>query len=374
MKTDGIGIYIHIPFCVSKCAYCDFCSFPSRSLDVGKREAYIDALLVEIDSYKGLGLSADTVFIGGGTPSLLKPRELLKIREHIDNSFTLAQDAEFTMEVNPKTGLGDNISAYRAAGVNRISIGLQSIHQNELNLLGRIHSYEDFLDTYNAARSAGINNVNVDLMYGIPEQTAQSFEQTLSAVLSLNPQHISLYGLILEENTPFFDIKDSLPLPSEEGECDMYYFAARRLSDAGYNHYEISNYAKPGLECKHNLKYWQCKEYIGLGLSAHSYFNGTRFANTNLLEDYITKRNVRIKSDRLTQEDARFEYAMLHLRLFDGFSVSEYKRLFDEDFLLPRRELLEQLSNGGYLNLEGDRISLTETGFYVSNYILSELL
>ncbi len=374
MKTDKIGLYLHVPFCVKKCGYCDFCSFPLNSLSDEERSAYVSALCSEIDGYKGLRIEADTVFIGGGTPSLLSGQDIYKIREHIEAAFSISSAAEFTLEVNPKTLTEENLSAYINAGVNRISIGLQTIHENELKKLGRIHSYNEFLDTYNLARKFGINNINVDLMYGIPNQTIASFVETLKAVLSLSPEHISLYGLILEENTPFFNIKDSLALPPEDAECDMYDLAINMLGEYGYSHYEISNYAKGGRECRHNLKYWRTEEYIGFGLSAHSYFDGKRFANTSSFYDYLNEPISILSSDTLTFEDKRSEYVMLHLRLSEGFSLSEYLRLFGEDFLLSRASALERFREGGYINLAEDRISLTERGFYVSNSIISELM
>ena len=374
MRTDKIGIYVHVPFCVKKCNYCDFCSFPLNSFSDEERSAYVSALCSEIDGYKGLRIEADTVFIGGGTPSLLSGQDIYKIREHIEAAFSISSAAEFTLEVNPKTLTEENLSAYINAGVNRISIGLQTIHKNELKKLGRIHSYNDFLDTYNLAREFGINNINVDLMYGIPNQTIASFEETLKTVLSLSPEHISLYGLILEENTPLFKIKDSLVLPTEDTECDMYDLATNMLRGHGYSHYEISNYAKAGRECRHNLKYWRAEEYIGFGLSAHSYFDGKRFANTSSFCDYLNEPISILGSDTLTFEDKRSEYAMLRLRLSEGFSPSEYLRLFGEDFLHSRASALKRFHEGGYINLGDDRISLTERGFYVSNSIISELM
>ena len=371
MKAKAIGLYVHVPFCVRKCRYCDFASFPTSDLSV--RDEYINALCREIDSYSGRGLCVSTVFFGGGTPSLLSPEEFSKITSHIRSAFKILPNAEFTLEANPGTVTEDKLKSYIACGVNRVSIGLQSIHENELKKLGRIHNYQEFLDCYSLVRRLGITNVNVDLMYGIPEQTKDSFRKTLGEVIALNPEHISAYGLIIEEGTPFFSERDTLALPSEELECDMYYLAADMLRCAGYSHYEISNYAKAGQECLHNLTYWHADEYIGVGLSAYSYFDGHRFGNTRDVCEYIS--GVRTVDDaKLSIDDEAFEFAMLGLRLSEGFSLSEYRERFSRDFLENRGSLIKRLSDAGYILLIDGRICLTERGFYVSNSILRELL
>ena len=371
MKANSIALYVHVPFCIKKCKYCDFASFPSA--DFTKRDEYIDELCREIDSYSGRDLDVSTVFFGGGTPSLLSPEKFLKITSHIRSAFKILPNAEFTLEANPGTITEDKLKSYIACGVNRVSVGLQSIHENELKKLGRIHNYKDFLDCYELIRRLGIKNVNVDLMYGIPEQTKDSFRKTLEAVVELNPEHISAYGLIIEEGTPFFSERETLTLPNEECECDMYYLAAETLRNAGYSHYEISNYAKPGYECRHNLTYWRAEEYIGVGLAAYSYFSGRRFGNTKDAREYLS--GVRVVDDAvLSTEDKAFEFAMLALRLSEGFSLSEYRARFGFDFLESRKALVERLLTAGYLSLADGRISLTERGLYVSNSILRELL
>ena len=373
MATDALGLYVHIPFCVRKCNYCDFCSFPV--CDATWRGEYIDRLCEEIYSYKDKGIILNSIFFGGGTPSLLAPSEFDKICSAIRGSFIISPDTEFTVESNPKTLDEEKLLTFVHNGVNRLSIGLQSIHENEQKILGRIHNYEDFLNSYKLARRCGIKNVNVDLMYGIPEQTMESFEKTVNAVCDLSPEHISLYGLILEEGTPFYKMKDSLPIPSEDSECDMYYLAARLLSEHGYSHYEISNYAKEGCECRHNLKYWRCEEYIGVGLSAYSYFDKKRFGNTDDPEAYLSGKCA--EYDRVEKVDPateRYEYVMLALRLKEGFSLEEYKNRFGEDFLVGRLELIKRLSDAAYLEINNGRIALTEEGFYISNFILTELI
>ena len=374
MTTDNVGLYVHIPLCVRKCNYCDFCSFPS--LDEDARRAYINRLTEEIKAYKrDRKIGVDTIFFGGGTPTLLTPFELEKITLAISDSFSIADGCEFTLEGNPGTISADSIKAYKSLGVNRFSLGLQSIHENELKILGRIHSYADFLNSYSTIYNSGITNINVDLMYGIPQQTKFSFEKTLAEITGLSPTHISAYGLIIEEGTPFFDKRASLELPSEDSECDMYYACAQILAENGYSHYEISNYHKDGYACRHNLKYWHADEYVGVGISAYSYFDGTRYGNSRDMNEYLSSSGIHYTtSDTVDFETQMFEYAMMRLRLSEGFSLSEYERRFGASFLKGREENIAQLQGGGYLEITSDRIALTERGFYVSNTILSELL
>lgn len=369
MATDAIGLYVHIPFCVRKCNYCDFCSFSVST--VTWRDKYIDRLVSEIRSYKDKNIRLDSIFFGGGTPSLLSPSEFCRISSAIRECFDVSSDCEFSVEVNPKTLDGEKLKAFKDCGVNRLSIGLQSIHENELKILGRIHLYQDFLASYNMAREYGFDNINIDLMYGIPEQTIESFGITLDTILALKPEHISVYGLIIEEGTPFFEGYSELCLPGEDCECDMYYLASERLKAAGYSHYEISNYSLQNRECRHNLKYWNCKEYIGVGVAAYSYFDHVRFGNSDSVTEYLNQFCLQYNQE---QTDEPYEYVMLGLRLKSGISLSEYKSRFGVDFLDGRAELVDRLLKTGYLTNDGDRIALTERGFYVSNSILTELL
>ena len=374
MKADAIGLYVHIPFCLRKCNYCDFCSFDS--LDGKIRAEYISALIREIKSYKREEkISVDTLFFGGGTPSLLEPHEFEAIVEAIRESFNLLSCFEFTIEVNPKTVTLGKLLFFKSQGVNRISIGLQSIHENEMKILGRIHNFDDFIDAYYAVKKVGISNVSIDVMYGIPEQTKESFLETLNNIIILEPTHISVYGLILEEGTRFWNLRDKLPLPSEDEECEMYFSACEYLRSKGYSHYEISNYSKPGFESKHNLKYWRCENYIGVGISAYSYFEGHRYGNTKNLSEYLSRSTTQYITDEVTDPDTHaFEYAMLAFRLAEGISLTEYKNIFGRDFLSSRVEKINKYIEYGYMNRCGDRLSLTESGFYVSNTILAELL
>ncbi len=373
MSHKPLGIYVHIPFCVRKCNYCDFCSFPNISGEV--RARYIDRLCKEISSYKReTRLTADTVFFGGGTPSLLSTDELSAILSAIRDTFILSPDTELTLEVNPGTVSADKLLALKNAGVNRISFGLQSIHENELKKLGRIHSYSDFLTAYSDARAAGFDNISVDLMYGIPEQTEISFKETLLAVLALAPEHLSVYGLIIEEGTPFYDGRSELELPTEDAECDMYISACATLAEHGYLHYEISNYASgDGYVSRHNLKYWRDEEYLGFGAAAYSYFEGRRFGNSRSIDEYITS-SAPAECDILSVDDTAYEYAMLALRTSYGFSLYEYKERFGSDFMIGREALIKKYSDAGLLLTEDGRIRFTERGFYVSNSLLCELL
>lgn len=367
MTTDMIGLYVHIPFCVRKCRYCDFCSGTPTGDDI---ERYIDSLEAECRRYyKDARPSVDTVFFGGGTPSILSTEQFSRVFKIIENSFDLSSVSELTVEVNPGTVTREKAELYRSLGINRISIGLQSIHENELKMLGRIHSYSDFLATYGMFSELGFLNISVDLMYGIPEQTKDSFRQTLRSVVALSPKHISAYGLIVEPGTPFYEMRESLPLPDEDTERDMYDLACGMLGDAGYSHYEISNYARPGAECKHNLKYWRCEEYIGIGAAAHSYYLGTRFENSCDVPNYN-----RVAGIEIFGEDAAYEYAMMRLRLREGICLSEYRERFGVDFTLGKEKILSEYERMGLLVLEDDRLYLSEAGFYLSNSVLVSIL
>lgn len=371
MATDRLGLYVHIPYCVRKCNYCDFCSFPNGRGEVPSD--YIDALCREIASYKTEpGSVLDTVYFGGGTPSLLSPKQAERIILAIRDAFVLSGSTELTFEANPGTLTEEKALAFKSLGFNRVSLGLQSVHENEMKKLGRIHTYEEFLSSFELLRKTGFDNINVDLMYGIPYQTKDSFRQTLESVIAISPEHISAYGLILEEGTPLFAEKDTLPIPSTDEECDMYDLCRDMLRAAGYEHYEISNYARVGRRSRHNLIYWNFDGYIGVGAAAHSFYQGVRFFNTSDVSDYISSpENTRTYDTAL---DLPFEYAMLGLRLIDGFSLSDYKARFGVSFTDGKEALLSRFEEEGLLTLRDDRLALTERGFYVSNSILAEIL
>ena len=370
MTTDKLGLYVHIPYCVRKCNYCDFCSLPAGNC--GVPDSYVSRLCDEIESYSGrVKAPLDTVYFGGGTPSLLSESQMNRIFETVGKVFRICQNAEITFECNPGTLTIDKAEAFYKLGFNRVSLGLQSIHEKEMKKLGRIHTYEQFLSCYHALREVGFDNISVDLMYGIPYQTKDSFAESVRSVVALAPEHISAYGLILEEGTPFFD-DDELQLPDVDCECDMYDIAREILSEAGYEHYEISNYAKDGRRSRHNSLYWHLGEYIGVGAAAHSFFEGRRFFNTADVGEYILGALSEVGSDEDT--DPAYEYAMLGLRMKEGISLSEFKARFGLDFTEGKEAVIDRFAREGLLTLSDGRLALTERGFYISNSILIEIL
>lgn len=372
MRVDPIGLYVHIPFCLKKCNYCDFCSF--ASLSYAHRDAYLCALCREIERRSDLSQRVDTVFFGGGTPSLLSPDEFEKVNETLHKSFQIDDDAEFTVECNPKTLTKEKLDAMRRGGVNRISIGVQSASDGELAALGRVHTYDDFCRSFDLTVASGFSHVSVDLMYGIPGQTPDSFRRTLGAILSLPVEHVSTYGLILEEGTPFGDHPERLSLPGEEEELSMYRDACDTLCRAGFEHYEISNFARPGARCRHNLHYWNNDRYFGFGVSAYSFDGRSRFGSGRDLDAYISGQDIP-DSDVLSPADLAFEYGMLSLRTSDGLSFARYRAFGGTDFLTAeRRAKLSEYASRGLVLLRPDGFSLTEDGFYVSNTLMSELL
>ena len=371
MNKDTLGLYLHIPFCVQKCRYCDFCSFASSEAE---REAYVSSLLSEILHAPEDRREVDSIFFGGGTPSLLTEDAFSRIFSALRKRYCIAANAEITVEMNPGTVTGEKLSALRALGVNRVSMGLQSSHNGELSALGRIHTYEQFLESFSLVRASGIENINIDLMYAIPHQNVQSFKETLSRVIALSPSHISAYSLIIEEGTPFYRDRESLVLPSEEEEAEMYALACEMLGAAGYRHYEISNYAKEGSLCRHNLRYWQGGDYLGFGLAAHSLYRGERMANTEDFKEYLENPHAyaeREKRDTLAEAE---EYVMLGLRTSFGISLFEYRERFGKDLLEEKKEAISLFFEHGLLSIREDRLSLTEKGFYLSNTVLCELL
>jgi len=313
-----LGLYVHIPFCQKKCKYCDFVSFSCEASIINN---YFNALEKEIENTIIKDRKISTIYIGGGTPSLCDSKYIVKTLELIKEKFIVHESAEITIEINPGTVNEEKLIDYKIAGVNRISIGLQSTIDRLLKLIGRIHSYEDFLNTYNLARKIGFKNINVDLMFALPTQTKEDLIESLNNIISLKPNHISLYSLILEENTELESlVKDGkMELPGEELERKMYHLAKKILEQNGYNHYEISNFAKMGLESKHNIDCWNQEEYLGFGLSAHSYFNNKRYSNISNLDDYIKninngefEKNVEVHEIQ-TEESRMKEYMMLRI-------------------------------------------------------------
>ena len=376
-----LGLYVHIPFCKSKCEYCDFCSFVPNSQAV--IEHYVDALILQMEDWSDRcrGYEVDTVYVGGGTPTYLDPKHISRIFNAMYDNFRVSRGAEISMECNPATVDLRALRRIRRAGVNRLSIGLQSANDSELMALGRIHTFRDFRATYDDARRAGFDNISVDLMYGIPEQTEQSFIYSLSSVTALSPEHVSLYALKIEDGTPFAERRDSLSLPDEDTEYKMYVRASSYLAAKGYRRYEISNFAKEGQECLHNLKYWHCDEYLGLGAGAHSYFEGERFAATRSVRDYIdgleiinNDIQVIVSSDSIDSRESMEEYVMLGMRLEEGVSISEFKKRFGVSFTERYGVLLDEYIDDGFVVKDEDHYRFTSAGMFVSNFILSGIL
>ena len=369
-----LGIYLHIPFCVQKCLYCDFCSFPRAEREL--MSSYADALCRDIQGYgERCGeYSVDTVYFGGGTPTLLPIKEFEKIMKSLTDSFKIEKKAEISSECNPATADGDYLRALRDIGLNRLSIGLQSANENELRALGRIHTYRDFLETYESARAAGFENISADLMYGIPEQTLSSFEHTLSELVSLAPEHISAYGLKVEEETPFGKMKNTLVLPDEDIEYEMYMRCTNYLCENGYDKYEISNFSRMGYESRHNIKYWKGDDYLGFGVSAHSYFEGERFANSRDIKGYISGIDICGERQRICDDERMTEYVMLHMRMAAGVEYSDFERSFGVDFESVYGDKLERYVRSGHVIKNRERTAFSDKGFFVSNFILSDIL
>lgn len=397
-RKKNLELYIHIPFCVQKCLYCDFLSFGGA--EGRTRVEYMDQLRSEILSSGPwyADYLVRTIFIGGGTPSLLEPEQITLLMQAVRKSFLVAEDAEITIEANPGTLLSRKLPVYRAAGINRLSLGLQSANNEELAHLGRIHSFEDFLKSFQNARMAGFTNINVDLMSAIPGQSLESWKNTIRKTMMLKPEHISAYSLIVEDGTAFGrhygkcgaaekqeEDSDKLfgwpSLPEEEEERQMYYLTRKLLEENGYHPYEISNYAKPGFQCRHNIGYWTGEEYLGLGLGASSYVNGRRFCNESDLKAY---QSLDFSLDGLEQlhgeihvqsrKEQMEEFMFLGLRMTEGVSDTAFVREFGVHMDSVYGKVLERLKEEQLLTQKGSRIALTEWGIDVSNYVLSKFL
>ncbi len=378
-----LELYIHIPFCVRKCDYCDFLSRPASAM---VQHGYVEQLLLEIERESGVyeGYGVVSVYLGGGTPSILADGDIRAILERIRACFYVEPDAEITIEANPGTADLDKLRAFHDCGINRISLGLQSANNEELKVLGRIHTFEDFLKTYQRVRLAGFTNVNVDLMSALPGQTLASWKSTLRRVLMLKPEHISAYSLMIEEGTPFYETYHGHPelLPSEDEEREMDYAARAILKEHGFERYEISNYALPGFECRHNVGYWTGVEYLGMGLGASSYLQGFRFRNETDLETY---RKIDMKADdadwrlhreitELSEKDKIEEFMILGLRMTRGVSGSEFLERFGQNMWNVYNHVLPKLQENGLIEVESPYVRLTDFGMDISNYVLSEFL
>ena len=377
MKKE-IELYLHIPFCARKCAYCDFLSFP-QGQEVQRR--YVDRLIEEIETASAgfRDTTVTSVFVGGGTPSILESGEIVRIFEALRHTFNIEETAEISMEANPGTLTREKLLDYRRAGINRLSFGLQSADNAELAALGRIHTYEEFLESYRMARECGFTNINIDLMSALPGQTVESWLTTLKKVAALEPEHISAYSLIIEEGTPFFeqygDDRGEGILPDEDSEREMYHQTKKVLKELGYERYEISNYAKPGYECRHNVGYWTGVSYLGLGLGASSYINGCRFQNTGDLEVYLNGEIGKHQDEIvLDEKDMQEEFFFVGLRMVRGVSLRRFEELFGVTAESVYPGLLERLIREGGAEMQGEWFRLTEYGMDVSNYIMAQFL
>lgn len=383
MNKKELGIYIHVPFCKSKCYYCDFVSFPNK---INTVNAYINALKKEMEQFDVSNYNVTTIYIGGGTPSYIDEENIKQIFEILnkksENNDTRIQDMEITIEINPGTATIEKLKTYKNLGINRISIGLQSTQDRLLKEIGRIHTYQEFLSTYKMARKVGFNNINVDLMIGLPTQNIEDIKQSLEEVVKLQPEHISVYSLIVEEGTVIEKRlnNEEIELPQEEVERRMYWYVKNYLELQGYLQYEISNFAKKGYSSKHNLNCWRQKEYIGFGVAAHSYIEDTRFGNIDNLEEYI--KNIeknhleknRIIEEKQTKEDKEKEFMMLGFRKTEGISISEFKEKFIDNPLFVYHKELEKLVRQKLIEIDLDNIRLTSKGLDFANLVFEEFI
>ncbi len=369
------GIYIHIPFCPRKCQYCDFVSFS----DFSREEAYFAALQKEIVLYQDQlsKLQVDSIFFGGGTPSAVSPNHLISVLEVL-KGYCVLENAEITLEANPATLTLEKLRLYRQGGFNRLSIGLQSANDRELKELGRLHNTNDFLDNYQMARAAGFSNINVDVMFGIPNQTVESFRHTIQFVCDLQPEHISAYSLILEEGTPLYQKQRELQFPQEKEEREMYQTLKKVLSLSGYEQYEISNFSKEGFACRHNLKYWKMEPFIGFGLAAHSFFAGNRYANTSDMKTYLRLleegTNPIEETARESNEELFQDGVITGFRLNQGIDIAKLFQQFGISFEERYPNEINRYLKSGHMIRTEKGYALTEQGFEISNYILSDFL
>ncbi|NGT30638.1 oxygen-independent coproporphyrinogen III oxidase [Clostridium perfringens] len=375
---DKISLYIHIPFCAQKCLYCDFPSFARKD---HLRKAYIEALNKEIISLreKHNNLEINTIFIGGGTPSVLEADELECLLKEVAK-LNMAKDVEYSMECNPGNLTEEKLEVMKKYGVNRISMGLQAKQDNLLKGLGRIHNYKTFKENFLLAKKVGFNNINVDLMFGLPNQRLNEWEETLREIISLEPAHISAYSLIIEEGTAFYNLyeNDKLKLPTEEEERKMYHLAKKILEENGFNQYEISNYAKEGKECRHNLAYWNMDNWIGVGSAAASYINGKRIKNISSVEEYINSINEKGEAVEEiinnSKNDNMEEFMFMGLRKINGIDENEFKNRFSMNINDVYGEILNKYIGEGLLIRESGRIFLSEKAIEISNIIMADFL
>ena len=393
MQEDNIkkiGLYIHIPFCKSKCYYCDFVSYPDKLNMQGK---YIECLKQEIEKYSkendimfehGLEpkFMIKTIYIGGGTPSIINENYIENLLNTIKTKFMVEPDAEITIEVNPGTTTMQKLEKYRKAGINRVSIGLQACQECLLREIGRIHNYKQFENTYKCARDIGFDNINVDLMIGLPKQTLNDVKESINKILKLKPEHISVYSLILEENTPLYEMvqEKQLDMISDELERNMYWYVKKTLEKHNYNQYEISNFSKPGFESNHNMDCWNQKEYIGIGAAASSFLDDKRYSNVESIENYINniqsgKPNSNLVFEESLNEESKMqEYMMLGLRKIQGVNIMEFEHKFNQNPIIKYCKVLDKLANEGLIVIIDNNIKLTNKGIDLANLVWEEFV
>lgn len=370
-----ISLYIHIPFCKQKCLYCDFPSYAGKEILI---DEYIESLNKEI-LQKGKDYIINSIFIGGGTPSYLNDDNLNKLLKAL-NKLNLKSDLEFTVECNPGTLNSSNLEIMKKCNVNRLSIGLQSTKDNILKNIGRIHNYEQFKDNYFLAREIGFRNINIDLMFGLPNQTVDEWKESLEEIVKLNPEHISAYSLIIEEGTCFYNLyeKDKLKLPSEDEERIMYSYTKKFLNKHGYHQYEISNFSKAGKECFHNKAYWKCNEYLGLGVSASSFIDKKRIKNIDNIKEYIKRiNNNESVEDEIHVNDMKDdieEFMFMGLRMIEGISIDYFKERFNKNIFEVYNEVIEKNIDEGLLIYDSGKLYLSSKGIELSNYVMSDFI
>lgn len=384
-----LGLYIHIPFCVKKCSYCDFLSFENTDFELHRQ--YVNSMKRELAHYEriyGREFSVDTIFIGGGTPSLIDANLIWEILLLIKENINVDKNAEITLECNPKTVNKEKLEIYKRAGVNRLSIGVQSLEDAVLKRLGRVHNEAEALETFKMARDIGFKNINLDLMFAAPEHTMKEWKDTIEKAVKLKPEHISFYSLQLEEGTRFFEMfeKNELKLISDELDRHMYHYAAEAFKEAGYEHYEISNCAQKGFECRHNLKYWSVGDYLGVGIGAHSYINGERFSNTKDINKYMEELRSDVADDASgwvewqhsnTEFDDMAEFVITGMRKLDGISLLDFHVKFGRELFEAypeQKKIIDDYAEKGCIILEGDRLMFTGKGIDISNAILAEFV
>ena len=375
MTKDAIGLYIHFPFCLRKCLYCDFPSYAGKEFLM---DDYLDAVRIEIGEIKKriTGRKIETIFWGGGTPTLFHGEKLKNLLDYIKENLVIIEDAEITTEANPETLDKKKLEILKKAGVNRLSIGMQAGQDCLIKKLGRVHSIKDVERSVQWAKALGFDNINLDLMFGLPDQTLDQWMETLIMAVDMGVEHISTYALIIEEGTPFYELESQgkLNTASEEVEREMYHKGVAYLKRKGYNQYEISNFAQPGKECRHNLIYWKNRDYIGIGCGAHSFLDGERWSNYNDISQYIDsiskKRTAIEHRQRISISEQRFETIMLGLRLIEGVSKLEFRERFNNDIRYYYDDAIDQLKKQGLLAEDSNRIYLTPKGMDFQNQVL----